>query len=815
MERFFQNVRYALRNLRKRPVFSVIVVFTLALGIGANTAIFSVVDAVLLAPLPYSDPDKLVVLWAKNEKQNLTQQPVSYPNIVDLREASHVFERLSVVRGELFSLTDRDEPERVTGVRVSTNILTLLGVTPALGRNFLPEEEQPAKAAVALLSHGLWQRRYAGDPRLLGQAMIIDGKSYTVIGILPAWLKQPGMTLVNLSDPDVWIPVVPAASEQNRNFANMRIVARLKMGVTPAQAQSEVDTLGARLEKQYPDSNTNLRFGVVGLREQLTGRVSKALWILLGVVGCVLLIACANVANLLLARAASRQSEIAVRNALGATRPQLIRELLTECMVLSLTGGLLGLLLAYLGVTVMTSLSSGGIPRADEIGISREVLLFTMLLSLLTGLAFGVVPALQSSRSQLTEDLKEALKEAKRGASASVRHRRSLNALVVIEIALALVLVAGAGLMMRSFRSVLGIDPGFDPHNVLTFSAALPLATYKDQQQHVQFFERALAKIRALPGVEAAAGTFRVPIAGFATAIFSVQGKPVPTGQAPIADYRAITVGYFRAIGIRLLKGREFTERDSADAPDAVIVNEELARRSWPGEDPIGKRLQVGTELTRWRQVVGVVGNARLSGLEAKVDPAIYVPFPQNSWPNALRNSFIVLRTTTDPQSLIPAIRRELRSVDPTFPITQIRTMDEIVGDSLSQRRFNTALLALFAFVAVALAAVGIYGVMSYAVSQRTREMGIRMALGAEQSDITKLVTSNGARLAALGIAIGVVAAAISSRLMSSLLFGITATDPMTFAFTALLLAAVTLLASYIPSRRAARTDPIAALRYD
>jgi putative ABC transport system permease protein len=811
MERFFQDVRYALRNVRKRPVFSLIVVFTLALGIGADTAIFSVVDAVLLAPLPYSDPDKLVVLWAKNEKQNLTQQPVSYPNIVDLREASHVFERLSVVRGELFSLTDRDEPERVTGVRVSTNILTLLGVTPALGRNFLPEEEQPAKASVALLSHGLWQRRYAGDPRLLGQAMIIDGKSYTVIGILPAWLKHPGMTLVNLSNPDVWIPVVPAASEQNRNFANMRIVARLKMGVTRAQAQSEVDTLGARLEKQYPDSNTNLRFGVVGLREQLTGRVSKALWILLGVVGCVLLIACANVANLLLARAASRQSEIAVRNALGATRPQLIRELLTECMVLSLTGGLLGLLLAYLGVTVMTSLSSGGIPRADEIGISREVLLFTMLLSLLTGLAFGIVPALQSSRSQLTEDLKEA----KKGASASVRHRRSLNALVVIEIALALVLVAGAGLMMRSFRSVLGIDPGFDPHNVLTFSAALPLATYKDQQQHVQFFERALAKIRALPGVEAAAGTFRVPITGFATAIFSVQGKPVPTGQAPIADYRAITVGYFQALGIRLLRGREFTERDSADAPDAVIVNEELARRSWPGEDPIGKRLQVGTELTRWRQVVGVVGNARLSGLEAKVDPAIYVPFPQNSWPNALRNSFIVLRTTTDPQSLIPAIRRELRSVDPTFPITQIRTMDEIVGDSLSQRRFNTALLALFAFVAVALAAVGIYGVMSYAVSQRTREMGIRMALGAEQSDITMLVTSNGARLAALGIAIGVVAAAISSRLMSSLLFGITATDPITFVLTAVLLGIVTLLASYIPSRRAAGTDPISALRYD
>jgi putative ABC transport system permease protein len=811
MDGLFLHVRYALRSLHKRPAFSLIVVFTLALGIGANTAIFSVVDAVLLAPLPYGDPGRLVVLWAKNDKQNLTEQPVSYPNIVDLKQANDVFERLSIVRGELFSLTDRDEPERVTGVRVSSDILTLLRVAPTLGRNFLPEEEQPARAAVALVGYGLWQRRYSGDPRLIGQAIIIDGKPYTVIGILPEWLKQPGMTLGNLSGPDVWIPVVPAANEQNRNFANMRMVARLKSGVTIARAQTELDTLGVRLEKQYPDSNTNVRFGATGLREQLTGRVGKALWILLGVVGCVLLIACANVANLLLARATSRQSEIAVRTALGASRPQLIRELLTECVVLSLTGGLLGLLLAYVGVTLMTSLSSGGIPRADEIGMNREVLLFTLVLSLLTGLAFGILPAFQSSRSQLTEDLKES----KKGASGSVRHRRSLNALVVIEIALALVLVASAGLMMRSFRSVLGIDPGFDPHNVLTFSAALPLATYKDQQQHLQFFERALAKIEALPGVQAAAGTFRVPIAGFATVIFGVQGQPVPNGQAPVADYRAITPGYFRAMGIRLLKGREFTERDKADAADAVIVNDELARRFWPGEDPIGKRLQVATEFSRWREVVGVVGNARLSGLEARVDPAIYIPFPQNSWPNALRNSFIVVRTTTDPQSLLPAIRRELRSVDPGFPIAQVRTMEEIVGDSLSQRRFNTALLALFAFVAVALAAVGIYGVMSCTVSQRTREMGIRMALGAGQSDITKLVTSSGARLASLGIAIGVVAAAISSRLISSLLFGVTSTDPMTFVFTAVLLGAVTLLASYIPSRRAANTDPISALRYD
>jgi putative ABC transport system permease protein len=369
--------------------------------------------------------------------------------------------------------------------------------------------------------------------------------------------------------------------------------------------------------------------------------------------------------------------------------------------------------------------------------------------------------------------------------------------------------------MLRSFRSVLGIDPGFDPRNVLTFSAALPAATYKDQQQHLQFFDRALAKIQELPGVEAAAGTFRVPITGFATVIFTAQGQPVPNGQEPRADYRTITVDYFRAMGIRLVKGREFSDRDDAAAPDAVIVNEELTRRYWPGEDPIGKRLQVGTELTRWREVVGVVGNAKLSSLEAKVDPAIYIPFPQNTWPNAIRNSFVVLRTSTDPQSVIPEIRTALRSIDPLLPIAQVRTMEDILGESVSQRRFNTALLALFAFVAGVLAVVGIYGVMSYTTTQRTREVGIRIALGAKQSDITKLVTWSGARLAALGVALGVVMAAIASRWLSSLLFGITATDPATFVFTALLSAAVTVLASYIPSRRAARIDPITALRQD
>ena len=813
MESLLQDLRYAVRSLGKRPGFTLVVIFTLALGIGANTAIFSVVQAVLLSPLPYQEPDRLVVLWQKNEKLSLTQRPVSYPNILDWQAQNQVFEHLAAIRGESFSLTDRDEPERVNGLRVSANALSLLGVKPALGRDFLPTEEQPGKASVALVGYGLWQRRYAGNPQIIGQTLQLDGKSYQVIGVLPPWLKQPGITLPSLqpAGAEVWIPVVPAASEQNRNFANMQVIARLKPGVVLARAQAEMDAVTARLEQQYPNDNANLRADVIPLHQHLTGSVQRALWILLGVVGCVLLIACANVANLLLARAAARQAEMAVRTALGANRWQLIRQLLTECMVLSLSGGLLGLFLAYQGVALLTSLSATSIPRADEIGISPQVLLFTLLISVLTGVVFGIVPAFRASRFQLTE----ALKEGKKGAAGGLRHRRLLGALVVIEIALALVLLTGAGLMIRSFRSVIEVDPGFDPRNVLALSVPLPQASYKDQALQLQFYERALAKIQALPGVQAAGGTFRIPLTTLATVIFTVQGKPVPAGQVPNADYRAVSYDYHRAMGIRIIQGRAFTEGDKLDAPDVVIVNEELARRYWPGENPLGKRLQVGTELTRWREVVGVTANAKLTSLEGKTDPAIYVPFPQNSWPNALRISSIAVRTSSDPRSLIPAIRQELRSIDPSLPITQIRTMEEIMANSLSQRRFNTALLVVFALVAGVLAAVGIYGVMSYTVTQRTHEVGIRMALGAQRSDIVKMITGDGAKLALLGIGIGIGAAIITTRLMASLLFSVAATDPLTFIAMSLLLAAVTLLASYIPARRAAGTDPMTALRYD
>ena len=812
MENLWKDLRFALRGLRKRPGFALVVVLTLALGIGANTAIFSVTHAVLIAPLPYHEPDRLVGLWTKNDKKNLTQQPVSYPNLKDWKERNQAFAHVAGVRGESFSLTDRSEPERVNGLRVSVNILSLLGAKPALGRDFLPQEEQPGHEAIALVGYTLWRQRYAGDARLVGQTLTLDGKAYTVVGILPPGLKYPGLRLtLPPSGADVWIPLIPTGGEQNRSFANIRVVARLKPAVTIAQAQAEMNVLASQLEQQYPDLNTNVGVEVGSLHEHLTGRVRRGLWILLGAVGCVLLIACANVANLLLARAAGRQTEMAVRTALGANRLRLIRQLLVECVALSVTGGICGALLAALGVPLLIGLSATGIPRADEIGVSVPVLGFTLLISLLTGVIFGLAPALQSSRIQLVE----ALKEGKKGAAGGGRQRYLLSALVVTEIALALVLLVGAGLMIRSFRSVTAVEPGFDPHNLLTIAAPLQQATYKDQQLQLQFYERALPALSALPGVQSAAGVFRIPITGFATVIFTVQGQPVPVGQEPNADYRTISHDYFRAMKMTLTRGRGFTERDNGEAPDAVIINEELARRFFPNEDPVGKRLQLALEKTRWREIVGVVANAKLSGLEAPTDPAIYLPFQQNTWPNALRTGSLVVRTAGDPNNYRAAIRDVLRSVDPSLPITQLRTMDEIIADSLSQRRFNTALLLVFAVVAALLAAVGVYGVMSYLVTQRTHELGVRMALGARRGDILRLVAGDGAKLAVIGVAAGLMMALAMTRLMSGLLFGVSATDPWTFVLIALLFAAVATLASYLPARRAAGTDPVIALRRD
>ncbi len=810
METILSDVRIALRGIAKRPGFNLVIILTLALGIGANTAIFSVVHAVLLSALPYPQADQLVSLSSKVELKNLTQQPVSYLNARDWIRQNQGFAQMAALRSENQNLTDGTEPLRVNTVRASANILTLLGVQPALGRDFRRDEEQPGHETVALLSHDLWQRRYSGDPGILGQKIPLNGKTYTVVGVLPAWLKQPGVTLPSLppTGADVWIPLVPNNFELDRSLHNLRVIGRLKPGVALAQAREEMNTIAARLEQEYPAINANIGSEAIPLHEQVVGKVSQALWMLTAAVGLVLLIACVNVANLLLARAASRQTEIAIRTALGATRGRLIAQMLAESVVLSLAGGVCGVLLATWGVPLLTKMSA--VPRADEIGIRLPVLLFALLISLLTALAFGLLPALKTSRS----DLVRALKDGRKGG-AGVAHRRWLNALVISEIALAMVLLIGAGLLLRSFHALSQSDPGFRTEGVLTVGVPLPDSSYPDQVRQLQFFERAFASLNSVPGVQSSAAIFGLPILGFATATFTTQGNPVPAGQEPVADFRTISPDYFRVMGMPLRQGREFSTHDTAETTDVIIVNEELARRQWPGESALGKRLQISAETTRWREVVGIVGNARLTNLETPIDPAIYVPQTQNSWPNALRLSSFVVKTPGDPQAIAPAVRSALRALDPSLPVAQVRTMENIVSESLAQRRFNLALLLLFAIVAGALAIIGIYGVMSYGVAQRKQELGVRLALGAQRSEITRMIVLEGSTLALTGIGLGLVAAFAATRLMAGLLAGISATDPVAFFSIAAGLSTVAMLASYLPARQAAKVDPMIALRAD
>ncbi|MFN8005126.1 MAG: ABC transporter permease [Acidobacteriota bacterium] len=810
METILSDVRIALRGIAKRPGFNLVIILTLALGIGANTAIFSVVHAVLLSALPYPQADQLVSLSSKVELKNLTQQPVSYLNARDWIRQNQGFAQMAALRSENQNLTDGTEPLRVNTVRASANILTLLGVQPALGRDFRRDEEQPGHETVALLSHDLWQRRYSGDPGILGQKIPLNDKTYTVVGVLPAWLKQPGVTLPSLppTGADVWIPLVPNNFELDRSLHNLRVIGRLKPGVALAQAREEMNTIAARLEQEYPAINANIGSEAIPLHEQVVGKVSQALWMLTAAVGLVLLIACVNVANLLLARAASRQTEIAIRTALGATRGRLIAQMLAESVVLSLAGGVCGVLLATWGLPLLTKMSA--VPRADEIGIRLPVLLFALLISLLTALAFGLLPALKTSRS----DLVRALKDGRKGG-AGVAHRRWLNALVISEIALAMVLLIGAGLLLRSFHALSQSDPGFRTEGVLTVGVPLPDSSYPDQVRQLQFFERAFASLNSVPGVQSSAAIFGLPILGFATATFTTQGNPVPAGQEPVADFRTISPDYFRVMGMPLRQGREFSTHDTAETTDVIIVNEELARRQWPGESALGKRLQISAETTRWREVVGIVGNARLTNLETPIDPAIYVPQTQNSWPNALRLSSFVVKTPGDPQPIAPAVRSALRALDPSLPVAQVRTMENIVSESLAQRRFNLALLLLFAIVAGALAIIGIYGVMSYGVAQRKQELGVRLALGAQRSDITRMIVLEGGTLALTGIGLGLVAAFAATRLMAGLLAGISATDPVAFFSIAAGLSTVAMLASYLPARQAAKVDPMIALRAD
>jgi putative ABC transport system permease protein len=806
MEQLLSDIRYAVRMLIKRPAFTSIALVTLALGIGANTAIFSVVNAVLLNPLPYASPSELALIFLQHPPTNQFQAPVSFPDFIDWRAQSQSFEQICATRTLAVNFTDGHEPERINSARVSAGFLSMFRVTPVLGRDFLEGEMQPGGPPVALIAYRLWQERYGGDPSLIGSAVNIDNASYTIIGIVPSGFYYP------TTDTQVYTPLIQGKAETARGSRMLRVTARLKPGVSLAQAQAEMNTISGRIAEQFPVSNTDVTASLVPLHEFVVGKIRPALLIIFAAAGCVLLIACANVANLLLARATARRGELAIRAALGAGRTRLIRQLLTESILLSLTGGFLGTLIAIWGVPALTSISASSIPRVEEVTVSVKALVFTVIVSLATGLLFGAVPALRSSSKQLTENLKEG----RPGATGAAGHQRLLNLVVAAEVALSVVLLAAAGLMVRSFISISGVAPGFNPKGVLTIGIGLTQPVYAEVEQQARFYDRLIEKVSVISGVQSTAGINRVPLLGFnSSTSFTFQGKPVQRGTEPTADCRIATQNYFRTMGIPLMKGREFTETDLKDAREVVVINEAMADQFLPGEDPIGKKLQIYPDPARWREIVGVVGDVKLLGLDADTNPAIYVPAAQNPYPNAMRNSFLTVRTTGDPNNVVAAIRSEMKSVDSGVPAANVRLLEDIVADSVAPQRLNMWLLVAFAGLAALLAAVGLYGVMAYSVTERTREIGVRMALGAGSTAVLRMVLLDGAKVTAAGVITGVAAAFALTRLMSGMLYQVSATDPLTFTGISALIVCVSLLANYSPARKASRVDPMVALRYN
>jgi putative ABC transport system permease protein len=811
MDNLIQDIRFGIRMLIKSPSVSIVATIALALGIGANTAIFSVVNAVLLRPLPFKDSDSLMAVYESDLTRGQLRGSYSFPNYFDLRDQNQSFEQLACYHSADFIFTGANEPARVQGSVVTANLFSVLGAQPMLGRTFLADEDKPAGTGrTVVLSQDFFQRHFNSDPNLINQTITLDGVKSTVIGVMPRSFQFPIQ-----NDPvELWTTIAvdgegdtPMTSQRGAHF--LRLIGRLKPGVKQEQAQADVNTIGSRLEQQYPDTNTHKGIAIESALTSIVGDVRPALLILLGAVACVLLIACANVANLLLARATSRYKEMAIRSALGANRFRVIRQLLTESVLLSIVGGAVGLLLAVWWSDLLVALGKEDIPRAVQIGLDWRVLGFTAGISLLTGLVFGVVPALHASKTELTESLKEGGRSGSSGARRNVMR----NALVVSELAIAVVLLIGAGLLIQSLWRLQKVDSGFQPHNVLTFNVALPV-TYEGEQQS-QYFQQLRAKLQSLPGVESASGGLPLPMSGDRYSIsFEIDGKPVAKKDEPSADVFVTDVNYFRTMGIPILKGRDFNEFDQHKTAQVIIVTEQFAKQFFPGEDPIGKRIKPGistfdNEKSTMREIVGVVGDIRNQSLSTPIRPTYYLPETQTPF-NQLS---MVLRTTGDPHALITAAGKEVAALDKNIPVFGVKTMDEYLSASVAAPRFNTTLLSIFAIVALVLTIVGLYGVMSYSVAQRTNEIGIRLALGAQTRDVIALIVKQGLMLVLFGLAIGLPAAFGLMRLISSLLFGVTTRDPLTFVGAAIVLAVVGLLACYIPALRATRVDPIEALR--
>ena len=816
MEFIWQDMRYGARMLLKSPGFTVVAVLTLALGIGANTAIFSVVNFVLLRPLEYANPDQLVMVWERNTKKGWNESPTSFADFVDFRDNAKSVELVAFTDTN-FNLTGGDQPERVAGLRVSANLFSLLGVNPARGRWFAPGEDKPGAGHVLILSYGLWQRSFGGNANLINQTVQLNGQSYTVIGVMPPTFKFPPAFSVKtaseepISNADLWVPLTTDDVPLIRNIRNLKMIGRLKAGVAPQQAQAEINSIASRLAREYPDVNAGLESVVIPLHEQIVGDVREALLILLGAVVLVLLIACANIANLLLSKATARHKEIAIRTALGANRGRLLRQLLTESTLLGLLGGVFGFLVAYAGSKTLVSFGSLSIPQLTDFSFDMKVPLFALVVSLLTSLIFGLAPAIDASNPNLNE----ALKEGGRSSSGGATRARLRNALVITEVALAVVLVTASGLMLRSFVRLQGTSSGLNPHNLITLELELPDVRYHAAQQQTLFQQQLLQRVGSLPGVQNAATVDNLPFSGNAfNTSFTIEGRPTgPTTETPRAYYRVISPDYFPAIGIELHKGNQFTDRDTAEQPGVAIVNETAAQRYWPGVDPLGKRIKRGRPESKnpWLTVIGIVSGSRQLSLKEGSQPEIYVPYLQNPG----LTFTLVARTASDPRSLTGALRKEVLSADREIPAVNIKLMEELISNSVAKERFYVLLLGVFAALALILAAVGVYGVMSYSVTLRTRDIGIRMALGARPVDIFKHIVGQALLLGLIGLGVGIVLAIASTRVMSSLLYGINATDPLTLAITSLVLLAVALLASYLPARRATRVDPLVTLRYE
>ncbi len=805
------DLRFGFRTLRRNPAFAAVVVLTLAVGIGANAAIFSVVNAVVLRPLPYRNADRLVVIWGNLQRPGLDELPGSAGEYVDYRDRARAFDQVAACDTDGFNLTGAGDPERLEGAIVTPTLFPLLGATAEIGRTFLDDEERPGREHAVVLSHRLWTRRFNADPTIVGRTITLDGTPESVVGVMPAEFQFPDAST------EIWKPILldaEAVSDNNRGSHGFTVLARMKAGVTLDQAQAGLNAVTATFKAEHPNNYRN-GFSTMlrPLQDEIVGDTGRPLVLLLAAVGFVLLIACANVANLMLARAASRAKEIALRTALGASRGRLVQQLLTESVLVSLVGGAAGLLLALWGVRLLVAAAPDSIPRLDEVGVDGRVVAFTALLSLGTGLLFGLVPAIRASSAHLNE----ALKEGGRGG-ATAAHGRAGRWLVMSEVALSLVLLIGAGLLVHSFARLQTVEPGFNSSNLLSFRLSLPSSRYTTFAKGDAFFEDLFTSLQRTPGIAGVAATSALPFSGTGgSRSFYIEGRGInrPEDQ-PEEQLRFVTHGYFNTMKIPLLAGREFAGRDTLATPRVAVVNDAFARKHFSNRSSIGARVSFTKDDPVWYEIVGVVGDIKHRTLDGSDRPELYVPYRQPLFAGwTVRPMYVTVRSTADPMAATTVVRREIARLDPDQPISDVRTMDARIDRSLTARRFNMLLLAAFASFALMLAAVGIYGIIACSVTQRRHEFGVRLALGAQPSDVLRMVVAQGMTIATIGAAAGVVAALTVTRVMSSLLFGVSAVDPITFSVIPLVLLSVAFVACYVPARRATRVDPVVALRQE